>query len=79
MTTGELIRDLCEYPSETEWLEFKENLADENEIGETAGPGVRSWLKCLFSCIFQSLPEGGFPELSMHMEIRRLNSAMDLL
>lgn len=34
MTTGELIRDLCEYPSETEWLEFKENLADENEIGE---------------------------------------------
>ena len=34
MTTADIVRDLCEYPSETEWLEFKENLSEDNEIGE---------------------------------------------
>lgn len=34
MTTEELVKDLCEYPSETEWFEFKENLSDDTEIGE---------------------------------------------
>lgn len=34
MKTVELVKDLSEYPSETEWLEFKENYSGLNEIGE---------------------------------------------
>ena len=29
-----LVRELCRLPAETEWLEFKHNNADPQEIGE---------------------------------------------
>ena len=29
-----LVRELCKLPSETEWLEFKQNRAESEEIGE---------------------------------------------
>ena len=31
---GGLIRELCKLPTETEWVEFKENNSDPQEIGE---------------------------------------------